>query len=158
MKMNISTRQKVRENLLSHQTKRIGALLSICCFPPKHNLHTNMTTWLLQVLFGVAWICIPCKAFAPGSRKFRFTSTVPQVSLSSADYSGSNHTARDVMDSLDFIANIHNRGGNHTRGVSLFEATREVEEDEDVLSPPQTTSMEATSMDSQVITRKRRLQ
>lgn len=94
---------------------------------------------------------LSCEAFAPGSRKFRFVSVSQQISLSSDYHHGSNHTARDVLDSLDFIANLKNRGDNNTRGVSLFEATREVVEEEEVLLPQTRSSMKATiSMDSQV--------
>lgn len=94
----------------------------------------NRMLSLLEITFVASLALIQdCRAFVPhldGRTRFS-TRTFVGTSIGGRYYkNNANQTAMDVLESLDFLANIKHRdqdGG----GVPLFEATREVVEDEE---------------------------
>jgi len=118
-----------------------------------------MMAVLLQATVMVAFVAISCQAFVPIRGRARAWITPRQVSVSSGmegyhPHQRSNHTARDVLESLDFLANMKHRAANE-EGVSLFEAFREVveddEEEESILVLEATTNVNVPESEERVL-------
>lgn len=105
---------------------------------------------LLQIIaITVCLLSIPCHGFVPGAPRRAFLSSSKLGVSVSGDlmgrYNNANQTAMDVLESLDFLANIKHR--EEESGVPLFEATREVVDEEEETTTEGLTLEAATGVD-----------